>query len=82
VNGLEALDQLDRTVDILVLDRRLPRISGPEIVNRLSETSFDGEIIVISAYSPDGYLDECDVTRYITKPIMRDEFLRELRQTV
>lgn len=57
-NGEEAIDRLDGTVDVVVLDRQMPELSGPEVVERLPETEFGGRIVVLSACKPDGYLNE------------------------
>lgn len=79
-NGAEALELLDDSVDVLVLDRRMPELPGSEVVDRVEGASFDGRIVVVSAYEPDSYLDEDDVAEYITKPIKREQFLAQLRQ--
>jgi CheY-like chemotaxis protein len=79
-NGVEALDNLDDAVDILVLDREMPKLSGPEVVERLSETPFSGSTIVLSANRPDACLDEDDVETYVQKPINRENFLNLVEQ--
>lgn len=71
-DGAEALELLDDTVDVLVVDRHLPTVSGTEVVDRLDETSFDGSVVVLSAYEPNGHLNEDDVAAYLTKPIDRE----------
>lgn len=81
-DGTETLNRLDDTVDALVLDRRMPGHSGPEIVDRLDETDFDGTVVVVSAYRADSHLGEDDVANYLTKPIDRETFLAQLRQTI
>ncbi|RMB18477.1 response regulator receiver domain-containing protein [Haloplanus aerogenes] len=77
-DGEEALAKLDGAVDILVLDRRMPILSGPEVVDRLDETGFEGSVIVLSAFEPDGHLDENDTTMYLTKPVDRETFVDAL----
>ena len=79
-DGVEALAELDESVDVLVLDRRMPELSGPEVVDRLDETAFDGDVVVLSAYEGDDYLNDGDVTTYLTKPIGREEFLEKLEE--
>lgn len=81
-NGEKALEKLDETVDILVLDRRMPKLSGPEVVERLDKTSFDGAVLVISANKPDSNLSENDVTNYLTKPIDQAMFIDTIRQSI
>lgn len=78
--GSEALELLDEGVDVLVLDRRMPRLSGPEVVERLDDTRFDGAVVVLSAYEQDEHLDADDVTAYLTKPVDRAAFLARLER--
>lgn len=81
-DGQEVLETLDDTVDVLVLDRDMPKVSGPEVVDQIDQTSFEGTVIVVSAYEPDTHLDETDVDGYITKPVERDQFVTQLQQSV
>lgn len=76
--GEEALAKLNSSVDILVLDRRMPDLSGPEVVEQLSQRSFDGDIVVVSAFKPDQHLNTEMVADYLIKPIDRQEFLDTL----
>lgn len=80
VDGEDLLSKLDESVDVLVVDRKMPNLSGPEVVDRLDETGFDGDVFVLSAYEADEHLngDDDNVTAYITKPIRRGEFLELL----
>lgn len=81
-DGKEALERLDDAVDALVLDRHMKSLTGSDVVERLHETSFEGEIIVVSAYKPDDHLNEDDVTDYLVKPLERDDFLARLHDCI
>lgn len=81
-DGNEALDLLDENVDVMVLDRRMPGASGPEVVERLDNSAFDGDVLVISAFQQDRHLNDDDVEAYISKPIQKDAFLDTLRQAL
>lgn len=80
--GEEALETLDDSVDLLVLDRRMPRLSGPEVLERLGEHTFDGNVVVVSAFEPDAHLNADMVAAYLTKPVTREEFLGALDRTL
>lgn len=80
-NGEQALARLDDTVDVLVLDREMPECSGPEVVDRLDDTTFRGDVVVVSGCPPDSRLDADDVAGYVTKPLTREEFLGSLDRT-
>lgn len=77
-DGEQALAKLDSAVDVLVTDREMPICGGPEVVDRLGETGFEGEVIVVSGCPPDSRLDETDVTTYATKPVTREEFVAHI----
>lgn len=79
-DGREALAKLDGSVDALVLDRHMPTLSGPEVVERLDETGFDGPVVVLSAFTPDDHLAEGDVDEYLTKPIDQDTLVETLER--
>lgn len=78
-NGRAALEAAGEAVDVLVLDRRIPGISGSELVERLGDTSFDGGILVVSAYEADDDLSESDVDGYVTKPVSRQAYVDALQ---
>ncbi|MFB6235683.1 MAG: response regulator transcription factor [Halopenitus sp.] len=78
-NGRAALEAADDAVDVLVIDRRMPGLSGSELVERLEDTSFDGDILVVSAYESDDDLNESDVDGYVTKPVSRQAYIAALQ---
>lgn len=51
-DGEQALANLtaDPTIDLVITDHSMPRMSGLELVRRLSETGYDGKILVLSAH--------------------------------
>lgn len=81
-DGKEALAKLDPQVDVLTLDRLMPRLSGSELVEQLRPHEFDGPVVVVSAERPDQFLDEEMVATYLTKPIDRGEFIGTLQRLV
>ncbi|WP_430504058.1 response regulator transcription factor [Haloparvum sp. PAK95] len=78
-NGRSALEAVDEAVDLLVIDRRMPGLSGAELVQQLEDTSFDGDVLVVSAYEADDDLSERDVDGYVTKPVSRQAYVDALR---
>jgi CheY-like chemotaxis protein len=51
-DGGQALAKLaaDPTIDLLITDHTMPRMSGLELVRRLRETGYNGKILVLSAH--------------------------------
>lgn len=76
--GTEALTALDSSVDVLVLDRQMPDLCGPEVFEQLDDTGFDGNVIVVSTYQPDDHLGETDVAEYLLKPVTSAAVLEKI----
>jgi CheY-like chemotaxis protein len=75
-DGREALAELDATIDVLVLDQNMPKVSGPEVVERLDETAFQGDVVVVSASQLDDRLARNeDVVAALDKPVSREAFV-------
>jgi DNA-binding response OmpR family regulator len=85
-SGAECIRTLgDRHVDLLLLDVRLPDVSGWGILSlvRLTETLSDMPVIVVSEEPPDALMMErYHPDDYVQKPFdMRDLLLRVTRVT-
>ncbi|NHN42407.1 response regulator [Halorubellus sp. JP-L1] len=82
-DGEEALAALDAAVDVLVLDLHMPKVSGPEVLARLDETTFDGDVVVVSAsrledHEDGGPLGGGAVAAKLDKPVDCEEFVGTL----
>jgi len=80
-DGDEALERLDETVDVAVLDRRMPETSGDEVAGAIAATYPDCTVVIASAFQPDENIDEQTYDRYLTKPVSRDELLETIDAT-
>jgi len=47
-----ALAQVDESVDVVLLDRRMPDLSGDEVLARLDELSLDVQVTMLTAVEP------------------------------
>lgn len=76
-NGEIALSLLcNENPDIALLDIRMPKISGLELISKARENGFTGKVIIISGYSDFGYAQqaiELGVKFYLTKPINKND---------
>ncbi|MGN0298879.1 MAG: response regulator [Lachnospiraceae bacterium] len=76
-NGQDTLNQIIKLQpDIVLLDIRMPKMSGLEIVKRAKEQGFQGKFIILSGYSDFSYAQEAirsGVTCYLLKPIDESE---------
>jgi len=72
-NGTAALDQLDPSVDIALLDRRMPDLSGGEVLSTIRDRDIDCQVAMITAVEPDIDIAEMEFDAYLVKPISKDE---------
>lgn len=73
--GEAALEKLDHTIDIVLLDRRLPGRSGDEILEEINNRHLDVEVAIVSAVTPDFAVLGLGIEDYLHKPVERDELL-------
>ena len=80
-NGDEALEAVDDDVDAVLLDRRMPGISGDEVLTRFRDRGIECPIGMVTAVEPDFDIVEMGFDDYIVKPVSRSdlvEFVRNL----
>jgi DNA-binding response OmpR family regulator len=75
-SGEEALETIDDAVDVVLLDRRMPGLSGNEVLTELRQREFDVRVAMVTAVDPDFDITEMNFDAYLTKPV-DDEALRE-----
>ncbi|MXR52494.1 response regulator [Halovenus sp. WSH3] len=71
--GEEALDAVDSSVDVVLLDRRMPVISGDEVLDEIRERELDCRVIMVTAVDPDFDIVEMPFEDYLQKPVDRDD---------
>ncbi len=62
--------------DIVLMDIRMPQISGLELIGKARANGFSGKVIIISGYSDFHYAQqaiELGVKFYLTKPVNKNE---------
>ncbi|WP_256403800.1 response regulator [Halorubrum salinum] len=67
--GEEALDLIDGDVDAVLLDRRMPGLSGDETLATLRERGHDQPISMLTAVDPEEDIIGLDIDEYLIKPI-------------
>lgn len=71
--GEEALDAVDSSVDVVLLDRRMPAISGDEVLDEIRERDLDCRVIMVTAVDPDFDIVDMPFEDYLQKPVDRDD---------
>lgn len=71
-NGSQALEIVDETVDVVLLDRRMPSLSGDEVLDEIRERGLDCRVIMVTAVDPDFDIVEMPFEDYLQKPVDRE----------
>ncbi len=71
----EALERMDETVDVVLLDRRMPERSGDEMLNALRERGYDARVAMITAVEPDADIVDMPFDDYRTKPVSKEDLV-------
>ena len=74
-SGSAALSAMDESVDIVLLDRRMPGTSGDEVLERLRSDGYDCPVVMVTAAEPDEGVIELSFDEYVVKPLDRAELL-------
>lgn len=70
-SGDEVLDRLDETIDIVLLDRLMPTVSGDEVLKSIRARDLDCRIVMITAVDPDIDILDLPFDDYLVKPVSR-----------
>lgn len=68
-DGTTALEAIDPTVDILILDRDMPGHTGVEVAHRIAAMPHDPYVVMVSSMDPDFDIVEMPIDRYVQKPV-------------
>lgn len=79
-DGREALDAVDESVDVVLLDRMMPELSGKQVLQEIRERGIDCRVAMVTAVEPDFDIVEMGFDAYITKPPEREELLDTIEQ--
>ncbi len=80
--GEEALELVDSSFDVVLLDRRMPRISGSEVLAHIEQEGVECHVAMVTAVDPDFDIIDLRIDDYLVKPITRDELLETVERLV
>ncbi|MFC6731747.1 MULTISPECIES: HalX domain-containing protein [unclassified Haladaptatus] len=67
-DGQAALDVLTDEVDVVLLDRMMPRLSGDEVLAEIRSRNIDCRVAMVTAVDPDFDIIEMGFDDYVRKP--------------
>ena len=70
-DGGEALEKLSDTVEVVLLDRRMPGLSGDEVLAEIREAGYDCRVVMVTAVDPDFDIIEMGFDDYLVKPVSK-----------
>jgi DNA-binding response OmpR family regulator len=71
--GEAALNNLTGTVDVVLLDRRMPGLSGEEVLTRIRRAEYDCRVAMVTGVRPSNDVIELGFDEYLIKPVDRDD---------
>jgi len=71
--GEAALELMDADVDVVLLDRRMPDVTGDEVLERIREAGYDARVAMVTAVDPDLDVLGLGFDDYLVKPVDRED---------
>ncbi|USZ70468.1 response regulator transcription factor [Natronosalvus halobius] len=72
-DGTDALDAIDETVDIVLLDRRMPGLPGDTVLETIRQRDLDCRVAMVTAVEPDFDIIGLGFDDYLVKPVSKAE---------
>lgn len=74
-DGESALEQLDDAVDVVLLDRRMPDLSGDSVLETIRDRSIGCRVAMVTAVEPDMDIIDLGFDDYLQKPVDREQLV-------
>ncbi len=74
-SGEEAIEMLSEEYDAVLLDRRMPVVSGNEVVVAIEDQDIQCRVAMVTAVNPDFDIIDLGIDDYLIKPVTRQEVL-------
>ncbi|MUV89941.1 response regulator [Halapricum sp. CBA1109] len=78
--GEAALEAVDEDTDVMLLDRRMPDVSGDDVLERIRERGLDCRVIMITAVDPDFEIIDMPFDDYLCKPVEKADLESAIEQ--
>jgi len=78
--GQEAIETVDEDVDVVLLDRRMPGLSGNEVLGQIRADGYDCQVIMVTAIDPEFDIIEMPFDDYLCKPVDKETLVEAIEQ--
>ncbi len=80
--GQTALEKMSDAVEVVLLDRRMPGLSGDDVLTEIREADYDTRVVMVTAVDPDFDIIDMGFDDYLVKPVSKDELLDLVERVV
>jgi len=74
-DGESALEAMGESVEVVLLDRRMPGLSGDEVLAEIRDRGFDARVVMVTAVDPDFDIIEMGFDDYLVKPVSKGDLI-------
>lgn len=74
-NGEAALEDFTDGIDIVLLDRRMPGLSGDEVLRAIRSEGYDCRVAMVTSVEPDMDIVDLPFDAYLVKPIRQRDLV-------
>ncbi|MFB6179337.1 MAG: response regulator [Halorientalis sp.] len=74
-DAIEFLEDESVTVDVALLDRRMPDVSGDKVLATINDRGYDCRVAMVTAVNPGFDIIDMGCDEYLVKPVSRDDLL-------
>ncbi|QLG50513.1 HalX domain-containing protein [Natrinema halophilum] len=79
-DGEEALVKMENSVEVVLLDRRMPGLSGDEVLEEIRDRGHDSQVVMVTAVDPDFDIIEMGFDDYLVKPVSKDQLVEMVEE--
>jgi DNA-binding response OmpR family regulator len=72
-SGQEAIENVTANTDIVVLDRRMPQMSGDEVLTTIRAQDLDCQVVMVTGATPEFDILDLPFDAYLSKPVTNDD---------
>jgi len=80
--GRSGIEAMDESVDVALVDRLMPRISGEAVLKHVRASEYDCRVSIVTAVDPDFDIIEMGFDEYLVKPVRREDIETIVRSLV
>ena len=76
--GQAVIDSINDAIGVVLLDRRMPGVSGDDVLEYIREEELDCRVAMVTAVDPDFDIIGMPFDDYVIKPVSRDDLFETI----